>query len=234
MKGDKIIMNFKSHLRILIILMLASLVVIGLTSCVLSASKGPLSGDTTNEGFPVPGETEQTSGGIDVSTFATQTAQAKPPVVVSQEPASSENPTQAAPYPANTSVPEAPTVTPTPITYVEPPPSTLPTTYTLQQGEYPFCIARRFDVNQAELLELNALAMDTLVGPGTELKIPQTGNPFDGTRALQEHPSTYTVEEGDTLGSIACYYGDVSPELISLQNNLSSDEVDPGTELVIP
>jgi LysM repeat protein len=227
-------MNHKSHLRILMILMLSGLVVMGLTACVLSASKGPSSTDTTNGGFPVPGDTEQTSGGIDVSTFATQTAQAKPPVVVSQEPASPVNPTQAVPLPTNTSLPVAPTVTPTPITYVEPPPSTLPTTYTLQQGEYPFCIARRFDVNQAELLEINGLAMDTLVGPGTELEIPQTGNPFDGDRSLHDHPSTYIVDEGDTLGSIACYYGDISPELISLQNNLSSDEVDPGTELVIP
>jgi LysM repeat protein len=107
-------------------------------------------------------------------------------------------------------------------------------TYTLQQGEFPFCIARRFNVNQSELLVLNNLAVDSLVGPGTELKIPQTGNPFDGTRALQEHPTIYTVQEGDTLNSIACSFGDVSPELIARQNNLSSNEVKAGAELVIP
>jgi LysM repeat protein len=228
-------MNLKSFLRPFMFLLLAGLIVIGLTSCKLPASKGPFSGNSTSEGFPIPGGTEQTSGGIDVGRFATQTAQVKLPVVINdQQPAPSQNPTSVAPYPAATKVPEAPAMTSTPITYVEATPGTLPMTYTLQQGEFPFCIARRFNLNQSELLVLNNLAVDSLVGPGTELKIPQTGNPFDGTRALQEHPTIYTVQEGDTLNSIACSFGDVSPELIARQNNLSSNEVKAGAELVIP
>jgi LysM repeat protein len=131
-------------------------------------------------------------------------------------------------------IPTEPVATSTPIVYVQPTPGSIPTTYTLQQGEYVFCIARRFDVNVTELLELNNLALDTLIGPGLELQIPQTGNPFEGDRVLQDHPTTYTVQEGDTLGSIACSFGDVLPELIMQQNNLSSPDVNPGDELVIP
>ena len=55
------------------------------------------------------------------------------------------------------------------------------TTYTLQAGEYPYCIARRFNVNPAELLNLNGLTSSSHVTPGRVLQIPQTGHPFPGT-----------------------------------------------------
>jgi LysM repeat protein len=118
--------------------------------------------------------------------------------------------------------------------YVQPTPGGPPPTYTLAEGEFPFCIARRFDVNQNELLTLNGLTVDTLVGPGLELQIPQTGNPFDGTRALHEHPTNYKIQSDDTLNTIACYFGDVSPDMIALQNGLTSTDLPPGEVLVIP
>ena len=37
---------------------------------------------------------------------------------------------------------------------------------------------------------------------------------------LNPHPDTYTVEAGDTVYSIACFYGDVSPEAIIAVNQL--------------
>jgi len=64
--------------------------------------------------------------------------------------------------------------------------------------------------------------------------MPQTGNPFDGERTLHEHPTTYKIVEGDTLNTIACYFGDMSPDLISLQNNLSTPELPAGEVLIIP
>jgi LysM repeat protein len=66
------------------------------------------------------------------------------------------------------------------------------------------------------------------------LQIPQTGNPFDGTRALIDHPTTYKIVEGDTLNIIACKFGDVSPDMIALQNNLSTPDLPPGEVLIIP
>jgi len=222
-------MNLKRFLRTLVILLLIGAFMIGLTSCKLPASKGPQSASETNDGFPVPGET---SSGIDVSTFATQTAQANPPIVIDTS-VPTENP-PASPYPITTSVPGAPEPTAAPITYVTATPGGPPSSYTLEQGEYPFCIARRFNVNTAELLTLNGLTADSYFYAGQVLKIPQTGNPFDGTRSLHEHPTYYKIQADDTLNKIACYFGDVSPDMITLQNGLSSNVLPVGEVLIIP
>jgi len=222
-------MNLKRFLRTLVMLLVIGSLMMGLTSCKLPASKGPQSANETNDGFPVPGET---SSGIDVSTFATQTAQANPPIVIDTS-VPMENP-PASPYPITTSVPGAPEPTAAPITYVTATPGGPPASYSLEQGEYPFCIARRFNVNTAELLTLNGLTTDSFFYAGQVLKIPQTGNPFDGTRSLHDHPAFYKIQAGDTLNTIACYFGDVSPDMIALQNGLSSNVLPVGEVLTIP
>jgi LysM repeat protein len=211
------------------IFVLVGIFIFGLTACKLPASKGPQS---NSDGFPVPGGSDQTPGGIDVSTFATQTAQANPPVVVTSS-APSENP-PASQIPEATAVPGAPTDTSAPIVYVTATPGGPPATYTLEQGEFPYCIARRFNVSIAELLSLNGLTINSATSPGQELQIPQTGNPYEGTRALHDHPTTYKIQSGDTLNIIACYFGDVSPDMISLQNNLHSTDLPVGEVLYIP
>jgi len=217
-EGELRIMNPKRYVRILVLISLIGLVVLGLTSCKLPASKGP--GTTeTSDGFPLPGDTATSS--INISTFATQTAQAMQSPVV---PTSGSNQ-----YPAPTTVISAATATPTkpratntPLAYITATPGGPPATYTLAEGEFPFCIARRFNVNLEELLTLNNLTMDSLLSPGQELKIPQTGDTFIGNRVLHEHPTTYTIQSGDNLNRIACYFGDISPDMIAAQNNLQS------------
>ncbi len=98
-----------------------------------------------------------------------------------------------------------------------------PATYTLMPGEFPYCIARRFNVNQAELLTLNGLTSTGLLQPDTVLSIPQTGNPFVGERSLVPHPGTYTVSSTeDTIYKVACYYGDIDPTQIIAANSLIS------------
>ncbi len=113
-----------------------------------------------------------------------------------------------------------PTATPTPS---QPPVSTptpgRPATYTLQAGEFPYCIARRFNVDPDELLALNGLSDGQIFQPGLVLKIPQTGS-FPGDRALRPHPTTYTVAVNDTLYSIACQFGDVDPFYLASYNNI--------------
>ena len=215
--------------RTFIILVLVGIFMFGLTSCKLPASKGPQS---NSDGFPIPGGSDQTPGGIDVSTFATQTAQAAPPVVVSSS-VPSENP-PASPNPEATSVPGAPEPTAEPIIYVTATPGGPPSSYTIEQGEFPFCIARRFNVNLAELLSLNGLTTGSVFYAGQVLQIPQTGNPFDGIRSLHDHPTYYKIQSGDTLNIIACYFGDVSPDMIYLQNNLHTTDLPVGEVLVIP
>lgn len=48
----------------------------------------------------------------------------------------------------------------------------IPGTYVVQEGEYPFSIARRLGVNWLELLEANGLERDSVVRPGDLLLIP--------------------------------------------------------------
>ncbi len=94
-----------------------------------------------------------------------------------------------------------------------------PASYTLQKGEFPYCIARRFNVDPAELLSLNGLSSGEVYYPNLTLKIPQSGKPFPGTRALRSHPDTYTVANANmTVYGVACVYGDVDPAAIVQAN----------------
>ncbi len=95
-----------------------------------------------------------------------------------------------------------------------------PSTYTVQAGEFPYCLARRFNVNPNDLLNLNGLTSGEIIQPGTTLSIPATGS-FPGTRALQAHPTQYTVAVNDTFYTIACLFGDVDPSAIAAANGLS-------------
>ncbi len=126
-----------------------------------------------------------------------------------------------------------PTATPEPTIAV--PTVTRPAQYTLREGEFPFCIARRFDLDASALLSLNNISPNTLLEPGTTLQIPQTGSWEGDGRMRNPHPTTHTVAAGETIYSIACYYGDVSPEAIIAVNQLEEPyTLAPGQTLSIP
>jgi LysM repeat protein len=109
-----------------------------------------------------------------------------------------------------------------------------PASYTLQKGEFPYCIARRFDVDTGLLLNLNGLSNGDIYFTNLTLKIPQSGS-FPGTRALRNHPSTYTASSTDTLSGIACVFGDVDPAAIASANNISvGATLTSGQQLSIP
>jgi LysM repeat protein len=105
----------------------------------------------------------------------------------------------------------------------QPAPTTItnrPGSYTLQKGEFPYCIARRFNLDPAELLSLNGLTSGDIYYPNLTLTIPQSGKPFPGTRALRSHPDTYTVADASlTVYGVACAYGDVDPAAIVQANS---------------
>jgi LysM repeat protein len=118
-------------------------------------------------------------------------------------------------------------------------PGNAPATYTLQQGEFPYCIARRYNLNPEELLRLNNLRdwNAQYLSPGLTLQLPQTGDPFPDIRALHNHPDTYTVSGNNdtTLYGVACYYGDIDPATIAQANNLPlSATLTIGQQLTIP
>lgn len=217
----------KKYGFLIILLMLAGL----LTACTRSASEAPalpqVTAAPTSEGAQ-PGESDQMAI---LQTYATQTAMAESgmPQATAETPATPSDSTPTGETPINTPESGLPTLTPAPVLPTNTPapvgnvPSiTVPGTYTLQQGEFPYCIARRFNINPDELLSLNGLTDGGTYQPGLTLKIPQTGNPFPGSRALRAHPTTYTVGINDTIHRIACAFGDVSPEQIAAANGLAS------------
>ena len=115
--------------------------------------------------------------------------------------------------------------------------SSLPSSYTLKQGEFPYCIARRYNVDPTELLNLNGIssAEARVLSAGITLKIPTTGNPFPYDRALNTHPVTYVVPETTTVYGIACFFGDVDPaKIVSLNSISNPNQVPAGTSLQIP
>jgi LysM repeat protein len=115
------------------------------------------------------------------------------------------------------------------------PVGTRPTEYPLHKGEFPYCLARRFDVDPDALLSLNGLSSGNIYYPNRTLKIPQSGS-FPGTRALRNHPATYTVSSSEeTVYGVACLFGDVDPAAIAAANNISADAaLTAGKQLSIP
>ena len=213
--------------------------ILALTACTLSASTPPPMTPTT--------DSQMSTLEAELGNIATQTAAAgggSVVVAVPSEPSSpggtpeGGGPTQAPQAEATQAPqeeqPEAEQPKPTKIPAWKPTPG-LPKTYTLQKNEFPFCIARRFNVNQNELLSINGLGLNSVVSVGFTLTIPQTGNTFAGNRSLQEHPTTYTVVAGDTIYSIACKFGSVDPIGIAKVNDLKSPyNLKAGQDLAIP
>ena len=114
-------------------------------------------------------------------------------------------------------------------------PSINPGTYVLQAGEYPWCIARRFNVDPKELLRVNNLSSGLIYKPGLSLTIPQGTGGFPSPRALNPHPTNYTVPQSNmTVYAVACYFGDVDPLAIMQANGLTSPILALGTVLRIP
>jgi LysM repeat protein len=222
--------------RSLVYVLFILVLVVSLSACSRSAAETPLGTPTSGGQAPV----ETSSDPMEMlRQFATQTALA---LSGTHQPGGGSTPNSGTPQPTSgigtpmvTFTPFFATSTPAPNTAV-PPVNTKPATYILQEGEYPFCIARRFNVDQSELLSINGLSSSGQYYPGLVLKIPQTGNPFVGARSLIPRPGSYTVVSGDTIYGIACKYGDIDPILnIAAANNLVAPyKLKTGKVLAIP
>ena len=143
-----------------------------------------------------------------VVASATPTAEPVASGTVEGTPADSGN----TPQPGqDTAVPSGPAI----------PTLTRPTSYTLKEGENPYCIARRYNMDIGELLSLNSLTTDAAPAAGTVLSIPSGHRWSSGARWLIPHPTQYAVRAGDTIYSVACLFGDVSPEALIVVNKLT-------------
>lgn len=227
------------------------LVTVTVSACDLRYSTPPAATNTplSQNFFTTP--IAQTPSMSDVEIFGTGTALALTgspvPGAATNTPigitplAATNTPTPAVNVPSN------PTLTPTATLAVSNPTASgpaatlipsgsRPATYTLQNGEYPYCIARRFNVDPDELLAANGLVDSQTLYAGKVLTIPQTGNPFPGSRMWHNHPDTYTVDfSSETIYGIACYYGDIDPALIAQTNGISVNaSLTVGQRLTIP
>ncbi len=225
-----------------IALLVVSVIFFTLTACTLKAST-PSAAQLTPSGeaqFPTVG----------VGAFGTQTAIALTPVsttpqvnITTTTPAPGTQPQEGATQtpPAQgggQTQPQAaqPTAT-VGAAAINTPVVNRPTTYTLQKGEWPICIARRFNLDIPSFFAANGLNMSSKPGAGASLNIPATGtwNSVYGARALKQHPDNHTVVAGESLYSIACAYGDVTPEAILTVNSLASaSDIKAGMQLKIP
>ena len=170
-------------------------------------------------GTPVAGVETQTPPVTDATATLDLSVTATPTTLISTSPESTATATLAVSGTLPTSAPVG----------------SRPSTYTLKPGEFPFCIARRFDVDPDALLSLNGLSSGSIYYPNLTLQIPQSGS-FPGTRALRNHPATYTVAgTNQTVYGVACLFGDVDPAAIAQANNISVDAtLTSGQQLNIP
>ena len=216
-----------------IALLVVCVLLLSLTACVKPLSTPRATTPTASGEVPFPFATG------DIASFGTQTVIAQTPVdntpqaVVTATEQPEEGGGQEAPEAQATAAPQAQEEA----AAVNTPVVTRPSTYVLQKGEWPICIARRYNLDLSSFFAANGLNMDSKPMAGTSLRIPSSGNWSAGTgaRALKAHPATHTVVAGDTVYTIACKYGDVAPEVILAVNNLSSaSDVKAGMSLKIP
>lgn len=201
----------KKHFFLISVLLLS----LSLSACVQSATTA---------------ETQPTQDAISNIFTMQQTLTAQAPsdgeatAVDDEDAATQENPDIFAA--TATSTPPLETATATPgATAAATQPQTVPNTHTLQSREYPYCIARRYDVDIDALLNANGLVPASIYKEGLVLTIPQNAGPFAGQRTLMPHPTQYTVQPGDTIYWISCLFGDVFPEAIAQANTIGVDAI---------
>ncbi|WP_057767324.1 C40 family peptidase [Cytobacillus praedii] len=98
-------------------------------------------------------------------------------------------------------------------------------TYTVQNGDGLWGIARKFNLSVGELKNLNGLNTDTIY-PGQKLVVK------GGQASSANSSTTYTVQSGDSLWMIATRHNLSVSQLKSL-NNLSSDAIFVGQVLKV-
>ena len=119
--------------------------------------------------------------------------------------------------------------------------------YVVQAGDNLFRIAITNGATQAEMQEINNISNPDLIQPGDELIIPNCEGGViqdvaddttpDATAEGDSEiitPITHVVQAGETLGSIANYYGVTNLSIIQANSLANPDALSIGQELIIP
>lgn len=162
-----------------------------------------------------------------VTTPLPPTPESTPIATTSEQPVSSASPTGETPVAAETPVPE-------PVEYASPA-MLVPEVYTLHRGEFPWCLARRYNISPQQIMCLNGFYPGQTFYAGQPVYLPLDPIPFPGKRALRPHPARYVVGFGDTIYSVACFFGNVDPMILAAVNDIQPPyRLRPGQVLEVP
>lgn len=114
---------------------------------------------------------------------------------------------------------------------------TKPESYIVSAGENLKEIADKFELELAELLEINQLSIDSAVLPGTKLNLVKVAKPLFSSTRTPKHcliHGYHKVKPGDQLNRIAAFHA-VSMQALLTANGLSwNSVVTPGSKIIIP
>lgn len=111
-----------------------------------------------------------------------------------------------------------------------------PETYTVVAGDTVSEIAGRYGLSTASVLALNGLSWSSMIFPGQELKLSNSGTlpPVVAPEPASPQSTRYTIVAGDTISSIAERFGLTSLTVLTA-NGLGWDSIIyPGQTLAIP
>ena len=228
------------RLRSILSILAIAIFVLALSACTRSASTPPPSADDSEE-TGAQSETQATMDAVR-SAILTQTAQAEAGGVATPTPTEAPVETEGTAATGDASLPTA-----TPLGQeIE---------YTVQPGDWIFKIARDFNVDPQEIIDLNNLSNPGSLTVGMVLKIPvegataapeatstplaegtpaATATPGVGTGTPASGTTVHIVQPGEWIWQIARLYG-VDPQAIIDANNLTNpSSISPGDELIIP
>ena len=201
---------------------------LALTACQRPASRKPIATPMVIDTLktPVPGSTQAI--GLTMTAQAVVSKLNQPTMMVTNAAGESVAITPIPPTPIPQGTPTPTSLPPTPVV-------TKPATWTVHSGESVYCLARRFNVDPNDMLELNKLTEWSMLSIGDVLQVPQTGTWPGESRMLIPHPDVWKVTAGESIYGIACEYGDVYPEAIAAVNGLKEPyNLDNIRELQIP
>ncbi|MGC6454912.1 MAG: LysM peptidoglycan-binding domain-containing protein [Coraliomargaritaceae bacterium] len=116
------------------------------------------------------------------------------------------------------------------------------TNHTVVSGDSLWKICRKYSVDMNDLLEANGLNKNAVLQIGQVIQVPVEGSQASVSTvtpdtyqptALTSNATRYTVRGGDTLSGIARKHG-TSIAQIKAANNLTSDVIRIGQELILP
>lgn len=166
---------------------------------------------------------------IYVPVQVTATPAAPPPEPTATPAEARPTAATAAPSATPTSLPA--TATPVPPTPV--PPTTTPAPvqrYTIQQGDTLNLIAQRFGVTVDQILAANPGLRPEVLRIGQEIIIPTGGQPA----SQQPTAFQYTIQQGDTLNSIALRFGVTVDRILAANPGLVPSRLQVGQVILIP